>query len=105
MVNTIELYVVCIPDIIHYTFIVSTGLVTGLSITTILMILSIIINIILILFIVVTYKKSKVHHTKYNYCNLKDITCIIYYIVSKKEDSGNIVMMTSPAYDVFKTTQ
>ena len=80
----------------------STGLVTGLSITTILMILSIIINIILILFIVVTYKKSKVHHTKYNYCNLKDI--IIYYIVSKKEDSGNIVMMTSPAYDAVKAT-
>ena len=65
------------------------------------MILSIIINIILILFIVVTYKKSKVYHTKYNYT----YTTIIYYIVSIKEDSGNIVMMTSPAYDVVKTTQ
>ena len=30
---------------------------------------------------------------------------IVYYIVSIKEDSGNIVMMTSPAYDVVKTTQ
>ena len=52
--------------VVYFLFIVSTGLVTGLSITTILMILSIIINIILILFIVVTYKKSKVYFTKYN---------------------------------------
>ena len=81
----------------------STGLVTGLSITTILMILSIIINIILILFIIVTYKKSKVYHTKYSIL-LNDI--ILYYnYVSIKEDSGNIIMMTSPAYDAVKTTQ
>ena len=67
------------------------------------MILSIIINIILILFIVVIYKKSKVYHTKYSIL-LNDI--ILYYnYVSIKEDSGNIVMMTSPAYGVEKTTQ
>ena len=83
--------------------IASTGLVAGLSITTILMILSIIINIILILFIVVTYKKLKLYRTKYHIV-LNDI--IFYYIiVSIKKDSGNIIMMTSPAYDAVKTTQ
>ena len=51
----------------------STGSVTGLSITTILMILSIIINIILILFIVVTYKKSKVYQLMHYHSHVNSV--------------------------------
>ena len=53
------------------------------------------------MFIVVTYKKSKVYHTKYSIIMIND-NIIVYYIVSKKVGSDNVVMMTSPAYDIFK---